>query len=247
MERVFLIGGYDLEMVEILKILEENREKYIDKKLSWGAKLSDYKEKILEIDEKCVIYALELEKDIEFGKNIISLDHHNEFSAKDSTLEQVAEILNIELTRRQKLIVENDKGYIPAMEKYGATKKEICAIRKEDRKCQGVTEEDEKLAEKSILENRKVCNGITIVKSAGQKFSPICDRLYPVNNLIVYTDDELNYYGKFSKELYEKYENSYKVYSGGGENGYLLFKKKKLEIEEIKNIIEEIVKYVKSN
>ena len=105
----------------------------------------------------------------------------------------------------------------------------------------------EKIKKKSILENRKVCNGITIVKSAGQKFSPICDRLYPVNNLIVYTDDELNYYGKFSKELYEKYENSYKVYSGGGENGYLLFKKKKLEIEEIKNIIEEIVKYVKSN
>lgn len=247
MKRIFLIGGYDLEMREILKILEENEEKYIDNKLAWGAKLSDYKKQIEEIDKEFTIYALELERDIEFEKNIIFIDHHNKDSHKDSTLEQLAELLNIKLTREQKLIAENDKGYIPAMEKYGATKEEISEIRKEDRKYQGVTEEDEKLAEKSILENRKVCNGITIVKSIGKKFSPICDRLYPVDKLIIYTDDELNYYGKFSKELYEKYENSYEVYSGGGENGYLGFKKKKLKIEEIKNIIEEIVKYVKSN
>lgn len=41
---LFLIGGYDLEMLEIIKILEEKGLQYVDKKLSWGAKLSAYKD-----------------------------------------------------------------------------------------------------------------------------------------------------------------------------------------------------------
>ena len=39
---LFLIGGYDLEMLEIVRLLEENEQQYVDKKLGWSTKLSDY-------------------------------------------------------------------------------------------------------------------------------------------------------------------------------------------------------------
>lgn len=247
MERVFLIGGYDLEMKEIVRILNENNENYIDKKLQWGAKLSDYKDEISRFNGSKKIYALELEKDIEINENIILLDHHNENSNENSTLEQVVKLLGITLTREQKLISENDKGYIPALEKFGASKKEIEEIRRADRKSQGVTDEDERQAEKSIVENKIEKFDIIIVKSLTGKFSPICDRLYPVNKLIIYTDNELNYYGEFSKKLYKKYQTSYKVYTGGGDNGYFGFERGDLGTNEIKNIIKEIIEYVRSN
>ena len=43
-KKVFLLGGYDLEMLEIKKILDSKNVEYKDKNLSWGAKLSDYQD-----------------------------------------------------------------------------------------------------------------------------------------------------------------------------------------------------------
>ena len=65
-------------------------------------------------------------------------------------------MLKIELNRWQKLISANDRGYIPAMKRMGATNDEIKEIREYDKECQGVTPEDERLAEKSIRENTKI-------------------------------------------------------------------------------------------
>jgi hypothetical protein len=46
MDYSFFLGGYDLEMLEIRKILEscgyKENEDFFDKKLKWGAKLSEY-------------------------------------------------------------------------------------------------------------------------------------------------------------------------------------------------------------
>ncbi len=53
---------------------------------------------------------------------------------------QIPELLNIELSRWQQLIAANDCGYIPAMLKMDASNNEIEAIRKADRKAQGVTD-----------------------------------------------------------------------------------------------------------
>ena len=39
---LFLLGGHDLEMKEIEKILIQNKQDYLDNNLSWGAKWSDY-------------------------------------------------------------------------------------------------------------------------------------------------------------------------------------------------------------
>jgi len=95
---LFFLGGYDLEMITIKDILELNNLKYIDKNLSWGTKLSNYKDE-LEKYQDYTIYGVELEQDITPPKNYIQIDHHNQNFNKPSSIEQVAKILGIELNR----------------------------------------------------------------------------------------------------------------------------------------------------
>lgn len=246
---IFLLGGKDLEMLEIEKILKKNNYKYIDNHLSWGAKLSDYKMQLKELKKDDVVVGIELYKDSNIENKYIEIDHHNKNIEKPSSIEQIAELLNVKLNRYQRLVAENDKGHIKALKDFGATNEEIYAIRAADRRCQGVTEEDERLAEKSIKENKKTENEIVIVKSLTDKFSPICDRLYDIPRLIIYTNDELNYYGIGAKKFGMKYQKIYgdsKVYFGGGENGFFGFAKGVLnqdEIEQKKNEIISIKSY----
>ena len=122
------------------------------------------------------------------------------------------------------LVAANDAGYIPAMQALGATEDEIIEIRRRDRAAQGVTEDDELLAEKSIAENLTLCGDLLIVRSMTPHFSPICDRLFPYRRVLVYTDDEWTYYGEGKSELVESLSgeiNHHRIYHGGGKNGYI--------------------------
>lgn len=246
-DKLFLIGGKDLEMQEIKKILEQKGEFIIDKNLSWGAKLSDYADEIENNKDKKIV-GIELKKDIDISQKYIEIDHHNENSNKESSIEQIADFFKIKLNRYQKLVAENDKGYIPAMIKCGATKEEIEKIRSDDRKCQGVTSEDEKLAKKSIEENKKKIKGIVIIKSLTDKFSAITDRLFSEREIIVYNEKELNYYGENTYKLWETYSEEYQnkdkveVYCGGGKNGYFGFICD--NEKEIKKMVDKIVEKV---
>src|SRR3989339_778061 len=125
-DKLFLLGGQDLEMLEIKKLLERENIAYKDKNLKWGAKLSDYQN---ELSFSGTIYGIELEADIELPKNCIyiEIDHHGKNDHEKSSLEQVAKILGIELTREQKLIAANDSRYISGMKAFClcATKEEI--------------------------------------------------------------------------------------------------------------------------
>ena len=76
-EYVFLLGGYDLEMVEIRKILEANKLHISDKHLTWGAKLSSYQD---EFDDVRTFIGIELTRDIDPPANYIEIDHHNTMS-----------------------------------------------------------------------------------------------------------------------------------------------------------------------
>lgn len=245
MNRIFLLGGYDLEMFEIKNILGKHNEKYIDKNLKWGARLSAYSEDLENLSSFDEIYGIELIDDIKDTNHKVKLiDHHNENVDKPAAIEQVCEILGIQMTRDQKLIAINDTSYIDGMKNFGASEDEIKVIRRMDRMCQGVTEEDERLGEKSILENLEtINNNIIIVKSLTNKFSTICDRLYPTTHLIIYNSNELNYYGHASKDIYEKYFHEYKenIYYG---SGYFGFSEGILNEKEILNKVGEISNYV---
>ena len=161
---VFLLGGHDLEMMTIKSILENKGIHVYDKGLAWNnACLSAYKAEIEEYNgDDCIIYGVELTNDLGDAapKNYCVIDHHNELQNHPSSLEQVAEIIGHELTDKEQLIAANDKGYYPAMKEIIDIKSSYSSmtevrkktlmdmIRKEDRKAQRVTEDEENKAQK---------------------------------------------------------------------------------------------------
>lgn len=142
---IFLLGGHDLEMIEIRKILESNSLKFIDKDLSWGAVLSSYQE---HFNDTSFFVGIELVRDVLQPKNYIEIDHHNDKSHLPSSIEQLAELLGIRLDRWQTLVAANDKGYIPAMLAMGAS-------RDETREMRGIRSQMTYKLNKRIYENRQ--------------------------------------------------------------------------------------------
>lgn len=197
----FFLGGRDLEMDVIKKLLEEEGVSYSDANLGWGnAKVSSYKEEIEKVvsEGKTPVF-VELAHDMNMPFNFIDIDHHNENANRPASVLQVADMLGIDRTRDMELVGANDSGYIPAMIKMGASKEEIARVRRRDRMMQGITEEQEKEAVRALKEDLEVVNGVYIVKMKHSKTATIADRLFDENkpqNLLVFSDDgEINYYG----------------------------------------------------
>ncbi len=237
-KRVFLLGGNDLEMQTIKKLLDKTEQIYYDKKLSWGAKLSEYEEKL---NPEYIYVGVELEEDIRLPENYICIDHHNKNQKKGSSLEQIALLLNIELNRYEQLVAVNDKGHIPALLKFGASKKEITSIRRKDRKAQGVTQNDEDLALKS-MQYEEIIDDTIVIKSLSDKFSPIVDVLY-AKNLLLYTDTKITYYGKDVEMLTKHYKtlvDEKKAYFGGN-YGFFGIAEGSFSKKELKKLKKEIV------
>lgn len=244
---IFFLGGHDAEMLAIKELLQENNLTFFDKELFWdNAKASSYKDEINSLKDEEIPILIELQIDIELPHNKKIIDHHNKDENKKSSIEQVAELLDIELNRWQQLIAANDKGYIPAMQCICATKEEIEKVRAFDRKAQGVTEEDERLAEESIKKNQTEENGITIIKAKTEKFSPIADKMFgKTNNLLIFTGDKLTYYGERKEQIVKKFEQlikKEKAYYGGGAQGFFGLAKGKVTPEEVNEIKEQIIK-----
>ncbi len=229
--KIFLLGGHDLEMSEIKHILDERKIKYFDAGLTWDNALLSHYEEELELyanDPLHVIYGVELresESDV-IPLNYYRVRHDNECINFPTSLEQVASLLDYPLTDRQRYIAANDKGYIPAMLSAGATQDEIAEILRLDRLEQGITQIDIDMAEQAIL-GKAMEEGVMIVKSLTKRFSSICDRLFPYERLIIYSDNELVYYGKKMMRVaayFQPYISQGIAYCGGGQEGYFSIK-----------------------
>ena len=107
-EKVFLLGGYDLEMLTIKQLLEARTDcVVIDKRLSWdNAFLSAYREELSLYNDKSV-YAVELQDDLGGQYQVTFIDHHNGMESNPSSLEQVAAVLDASLNRFQQLVAAN--------------------------------------------------------------------------------------------------------------------------------------------
>ena len=241
-KRLFLLGGQDLEIIEIKNLLRLNQEDFKNESLSWGAKLSDYQE-FLNFDG--TIYGIELEADITPPKNYIEIDHHGKNDDKPSSLEQVAEILNIKLDDNQMLIAKNDSRYISGMKSLCATQEKIDEIRAKDRKAQGITQEDEKIAKKSFEASREPKTNC--ICSQTPKFSAVSDlAYYKFDNYIIYNDTKIVFYG-YKKEnilafLQSQNINETDYYFGGGDFGFVGIKENVLDREKIANLLEKFQK-----
>jgi hypothetical protein len=201
---IFLLGGHDLEMLEIKKILEQKHITFYDFNLALDAKLSSYKKVF---DDSHNFVGVELIRDIEPPVYYKEIDHYNKNSNHPSSLEQIADLFNVSITRYRKLVVINDLDNIAGLLANGATKNEINKIRKNDRASQGISEMEEELAEKSIRENSSIEKGILVVKSPSSEFSPIIDRLYTYKRVLVYSDETLTYYGSRAGDLVKAFPN----------------------------------------
>lgn len=246
-KKVFLLGGKDLEMMEIKNLLSSKNQIFEEKDLSWeNAKLSAYQEELKKYEnDNVTIYGIELEADIKLSKNYEEIDHHGKNDDKPSSLEQVAKILNIELSREQKLIAANDSRYISGMKSLCATKKEIDDIRKKDREAQGITEEDELLAKESF--ETSCNNNSNLIYSKTSKFSALSDFAYEkFDNYVIYNDSKVVFYG-YKKDNILEFLKSQNIdeknyYYGGGEFGFVGIKENVLDKEKIKSLIEEFEK-----
>jgi len=223
---VFFLGGQDLEMLTIRKLLGNSGQKFYDKQLKWGAKASTYTEEIQWVSESSgggVPVLVELEVDIKLPESAIVVDHHNDRSGEEASILQVVRMLGYAPSRQQILVAANDSGYIPAMLGMNASLEEIADIRRRDREAQGVTEEMERQAEEAIS-NYREARGVIIVHLPHNKFSTVTDRLFPQwddgrENLVVVCDtdgidNEVYHFGRgdICRDIKEKWNGF-----GGGQ------------------------------
>lgn len=207
---VIFCGGYDAEMLEIIRVCREAGAEVVDKHLGWGASVDAYKAEIEKAiaDGKTPV-CIEL-AGAEAIASAVVIDHHNENAGKPASILQILDLLGMEPTRRQQLIAANDCGYIPGMLAMGATADEVAEVRLLDRSAQGITPEQEAEAERAIAAAETV-NGVTIIRMAHSKTATVCDRLFDPAKaqrlLILSEDGESDFFGSWElcEELYEAF------------------------------------------
>ncbi len=215
---IFFLGGRDLEMVEIARVLTERRIAVVDHGLDWAhATFTAYEPEVKDaINRKLRPVLVEL-RDVprEMLSHVDIIDHHGPFSRHlPVSLEQVLSRVGIcTLTREQALIAANDKGYIEGMAKIGATPDEIRRIRELDRQAQGITAEQEIAAEAAVAMRDESASGLTVVALPHGKAATVTDRLASEMggpgylNLLIICPEELAFFGSGSliSELVRKF------------------------------------------
>jgi len=221
---VYFLGGRDLEMAEIARILRGRGVPFVDRGIDWAhATFSAYEPEIrasIRAGQQPVLVELrEIPADALPFVDVI--DHHGPESGRlPTSLEQVLTRLGVTaLKREQELIVANDKGYIDGMLAIGATPQEIEHVRSEDRKAQGITAEQEIAAEAAIAVIRSPMSGLAIVELPHGKTATVTDRLSSFTggpgykNLLVECPNEMSFFG--DGRIIQELLRAYGGYCGG--------------------------------
>ena len=246
----------DGEAVQIAKILKEKNIKTLITAQGWGASWSDLESEIKEEIENLKnknfkIFGVELQGGAPEGA--VNIDHHcydgDDRTNKLSSLEQVSELVGHKLSLFEEFISANDKGFIPKMIELAKTKnlskeqteKLIQKVRLQDRAAQGITPEQEKIAEEAIKE-AEVSDFLTVVRMAHSKTSTVCDRLWgQYKNLLILSEDgEVNFFGE--RRVIERLSSLVKGSWSGGDldhnNGFWGGYPQDLNVEkEVKNLL----------
>jgi hypothetical protein len=177
----FFLGGHDAEMMEIKNILSIHGYPFEDADLQWdNAKVSAYRDKLASFPADKIPVLIELGIDMAVPGNKKIIDHHgkNAGSDKKTSLEQIAELLQIQLTRDQQLISANDRGHIRGMLAMGATPEEIEKIRLSDRNAQKITDQDYIFAYEAIAQIQEPFPGFALIDSKTRRTAAIIDQIW---------------------------------------------------------------------
>ena len=175
----FFLGGTDLEMVTIRKLLQAQGEDFEDAGLSWGAKASSYTAGIhiaLSSGRKPVLVELTQDLPQSVSAQCLVIDHHGPMAGKSmpTALEQVFRLLQLpheRWSRHFDLVAANDRGHIRAMRELipPASDAEVRAIREADLQSQGVKDEDIAAAKDATATATSSCDGrLTHIHSAAR-------------------------------------------------------------------------------
>jgi len=207
----FLLGGRDLEMIEIRRLLQVHAQGcFHDRRLAWGAALSAYREELLDaLRRGDTPVSIELADDLPLelfdrGRMVV-VDHHGPLAGHDkpTSIEQVFGLLGLPAeawTRHLALVAANDRAHVAGMRALGATPAEIAEIRAADRAAQGVGDADEAEAVQAIGARRQE-GRLTIVETRSRTSSAIADRMLPemggpgFERLLVVMPDTLAVFG----------------------------------------------------
>lgn len=252
--RRYFLGGRDLEMVEIARLLGEIgfADLVEDRALSWGARASDHATAIdaaLAAAETPVLIELALDVDATTLARCEIVDHHGEQAGADrpSALRRVWRMLGADparWTRWRALVEANDIGHIVGMAKLGASAAEIRAIRDADRAAQGVTPEIEAESRRAVAA-RKTHSTITIVETRAPTSSAVTDfidRAYGgpgARNLLVIGPEKVSFFG--DGELIERLRDWPGSWFGGAlpERGYWGVEADQSDVKRITDIISD--------
>ncbi len=222
--RLFVLGGNDLEMEVVRSLLTLAGEKWVQPNKGWGSHVYAAAGDLgLTVEEilvqtgpdfwqhnrkstrcagiECVIF-VECSPTKEWPEQteVVVVDHHGDQSHRPPAVQQVLALIKMptsEQTRRWiELVGANDAGYVPAMRALGASDAEVERIRALDRAAQGVTPAHETEALRAIGA-KEVDGRLTVVRMDHSKTSAVADRLYgAVDQLLILSKDgEVNFYG----------------------------------------------------
>lgn len=185
----FFLGGHDLEMVEIARLVASAGFTVDDKRLAWGARASAYAAEIaaaLAAGRTPVLVELAYDLPSAVDRTaLVEVDHHGARAGADrpSSLAQVFALLQaagatVEWTRWHDLVAANDIAHARGMRAIGATVEEIRAVRDADRVAQGITAEVEAASREALRGARRV-GTLRLIETGLPTSSAIMDFLLP--------------------------------------------------------------------
>ena len=202
----FFLGGRDLEMATIAALARgvAGPDAVVDKGLGWGARASAYADEIAAAAGAGATPVLvELEADIPLPENAILVDHHGARAAGPTALEQVFALLALPArrwTRRLALIAANDRGHVRAMRALGASHAESAAVRRADRRAQGVSRAEEEAGLTALAKARWEPAAHALLVSlphrrAATATDPLAIHLRDPPDLVVVMPGEIAFFG----------------------------------------------------
>lgn len=245
--RIWIVPRNDLEAVEIINLLEASGELVVVSAQPWGASWDALEpvvvtkvERLLLAHPDSEVLGVELAGSPRFGGR--NIDHHSYGSdnrlLEVGSIEQVAALLGYQLNRYQRLVVANDKSWIPGLVAAGASQGEIEAIRLADRCSQGVTPDQEAQAVRDLETAEWRGRKVRIICPHGST-SAHTDRLYGrFEEALTTAPDKWIYRGPRSRELYRIGQESglgtARDWCGGSaEHGYCGFLAPREELQKL--------------
>ncbi|MFM7168683.1 MAG: hypothetical protein ACKO3T_25880 [Planctomycetaceae bacterium] len=211
----FFLGGRDLEMQSIAKLLATHNCVMFDRQLDWGAAASAYAEEIDScLRQQCTAVLVELADDLQLDDAVqrgavICVDHHGARAGlnQPTSIEQIFSLLrlpNSAWSRHLSLVAANDRGSVQGMLRLmpPASREELLQIRAADRQAQGITAEQE-VSGMLAASNAQVqlAGRLTIVNLVHNRVATVTDALEAnlggpgYQNLLIRSPQEICFFG----------------------------------------------------